>query len=77
MARGGEGVHRGGQAVIRPELARTILALASGMVMPAHKAHAIDMVLLAVKLGAEKRPVWWRWTVWLAGAITCKRIEAA
>lgn len=38
---------------------------------------AIGLVLLGAKLIAAARPLWWRWTVWLAAALACKRIEAA
>lgn len=60
---------------MRPSLLAAVALI--GMPPPTPRAHAIDVVLQATRLAQQMRPPWWRWTVVLAGAITCKRIEAA
>ena len=60
---------------MRAELALAVLALSAPR--PSPRQLAIDTVLLAAKIAGAERVAWWRWTVWMAAAITIRRIEAA
>lgn len=42
---------------------------------PTRVENQIDLVMLAAKLAAVRRPAWWQWSVWMAAAATVKRIE--
>lgn len=35
---------------------------------------AYDVTLQACELAVIRRPIWWGWSVWMAGAITIHRI---
>jgi len=59
---------------VSPEHARLVIAIsATAAPHPADRAHGI--VLVATEVAVQKRPAWWQWTVWLAAAITCHKIE--
>jgi hypothetical protein len=45
--------------------------------MMRQKRAAIDGLLPIIRECAERSPAWWAWTVWLAYAITARRIQDA
>lgn len=51
------------------------VALALGAIQDSMRRIAIDMVTLGSKLRAEDIEPHWRWSVWLAAAITIGRID--
>lgn len=52
-----------------------VLALALGAAQETRLRVAVDMVLLGSKLRAAALEPWWQWSVWLAAAITIRRIH--
>jgi len=59
---------------LRPHIAKAMLEAA--MPQPSPKAQAIDFVLAIKKLRMPCVEPYWRWTVILACAIACERIES-
>ncbi len=59
---------------MRPELARNLIALSATMA-PDRRDRAMGVVVLYAGIAEVKRPPWWRWSVWLAAAMACARIE--
>ncbi len=53
---------------MRPELARSILALAAA------SSPLRDALVTATEYAAQHREPWWRWTCWLAVAIAVREI---
>lgn len=55
-----------------------LAALIARALIPSNSrsALAIDAVLRASKMVEEKRPEWWRWTIYIATAVTIQRILA-
>lgn len=54
-----------------------VTALALGARVPSAMSNAIGIVHLGSKIRATALHGWWRWTVYLAAGIACRRIEEA